>query len=151
MQERFELAANLCRRQGLKTAVFFIDLDGFKAVNDTMGHAAGDQLLVQVAGRIHVELRRTDTVARIGGDEFVVLLTQIGDDKDVTQVAEKLLDSVATPYLIDGTQTRISASIGIALFPDAGEDLQSLLDAADGAMYDSKRRSKNTYTLSSSG
>ncbi|MAG31613.1 MAG: hypothetical protein CL908_12065 [Deltaproteobacteria bacterium] len=150
LQERFELAANLCRRQGMKTAVIFIDLDGFKAVNDTMGHAAGDQLLVQVAGRIQGELRHTDTVARIGGDEFVVLLTQLTDVEDATQIGEKLLASVAKPYLIDGSKARIGASIGIAVFPDAGEDLESLLEAADGAMYESKRHGKNTCTLASS-
>lgn len=148
LQERFELAANLCRRQGMKTAVFFIDLDGFKEVNDTLGHAGGDQLLMQVAGRMQLELRRTDTVSRIGGDEFVVLLTQVTEDGDVSQLAEEMLSSVARPYLIGGRESRISASIGIAMFPDEGEDLQSLLAAADRAMYDSKRRGKNRYTLS---
>lgn len=148
LQEHFDLAANLCRRLGMKTAVFFIDLDGFKAVNDKLGHAVGDQLLVQAAGRMQSELRRTDTVARIGGDEFTVLLTQVEEEGVVTQVADKLLAAVAKPYLINGREVRVSASIGIALFPDEGEDLQSLLKAADSAMYNSKRRGKNSYTLS---
>jgi diguanylate cyclase (GGDEF)-like protein len=150
LQEHFDLAANLSRRQGMKTAVFFMDLDGFKSVNDNLGHAVGDQLLVQVANRIRGELRRTDIVARIGGDEFAILLTQVKNEKAVRQIAEKLLASLGKPYLIDPAVARIGASIGIAMFPDEGEDLQSLLKAADKAMYDSKARGKNTYTLASS-
>ena len=87
-------------------------------------------------------------MARVGGDEFVVLLTQVKEDDAVTQVANKLLASVARPYLIEGQDARVSASIGIAMFPDQGEDLPTLLDAADSAMYESKRRGKNTHTLS---
>ena len=115
LHERFEWAANLSQRKNWKMAVLFIDLDGFKQVNDTLGHAAGDQMLVQVAARMQGVLRQTDFVARLGGDEFVVLLVDLGRDDAVETVVEKLLKAVATPYRVDKRETRISASIGVAM------------------------------------
>jgi len=147
LRERFEQAYQLWRRQEWYMAVLFIDLDGFKAVNDSMGHAAGDQLLEEVASRIQEELRRADCVARIGGDEFVVLLTKIDKVGSAALVADKLLKAVAAPYWIDRAIVNVSASIGIAACPQDGEDLQTLIEAADQAMYEAKNSGKNAYAF----
>lgn len=144
LQERFDQAAALARRQDWQMAVLFIDLDGFKAVNDNHGHAAGDQLLAAVAQRLQRQLRETDTVARIGGDEFVVLLTEVREPATVYPVAGKLLSAVAEPYRIGEVEARISASIGIAIYPSQGESLQGLLRLADAGMYAAKSEGKNT-------
>ena len=120
LQERFDLAASLSRREGTQMAVLFIDLDGFKAVNDGLGHAAGDQLLIQVARRMQEKLRSTDTVARIGGDEFAVLLTQLKERAALQKVVSQLLETIAEPILIDGRESRVSGSIGVAMHPADG-------------------------------
>jgi diguanylate cyclase (GGDEF)-like protein len=147
LNERFQVAANHAQPQGSQIAVFFIDLDGFKAVNDQLGHAAGDQMLNIIASRLQQQLRRTDTVARIGGDEFVVLLTQVKERSSVLEVANKLLQTVAEPCVISGVRTGVSASIGIAMHPEQGEDLETLLKAADKAMYKAKAGGKNTCKI----
>lgn len=151
LHERFEWAANLSQRKNWKMAVLFIDLDGFKQVNDTLGHAAGDQVLVQVAARMQGVLRQTDFVARLGGDEFVVLLVDLGREEVIDPVIDKLLTVIATPYRVGNKETRITASIGVAMYPEEGEKLENLLKAADSAMYHSKRNGKNSYTRSSIG
>ena len=149
LHEHFEWAANLSKRQKWSMAVLFVDLDGFKEVNDTLGHASGDQVLMQVAARMQGVLRQTDFVARMGGDEFVVLLLDSSDNFSVEPITERLLSSVAMPYHIARQETRISASIGIALYPGQGEDLPTLMAAADKAMYEAKSKGKNTYAISS--
>jgi diguanylate cyclase (GGDEF)-like protein len=151
LHERFEWAANLSQRKNWKMVVLFIDLDGFKQVNDTLGHAAGDHVLMQVAARMQGVLRQTDFVARLGGDEFVVLLVDLGREEVIDPVVEKLLTVIATPYRVGKKETRISASIGIAMYPEEGQKLGDLLKAADNAMYHSKRNGKNSYTLSGIG
>ena len=151
LHERFEWASNLSQRKNWKMAVLFIDLDGFKQVNDTLGHAAGDQMLVQVAARMQGVVRQTDFVARLGGDEFVILLLDLDREEAVETVAEKLLTVMATPYRVDKKEAQISASIGVAMYPEEGEKLESLLKAADSAMYHSKRSGKNNYTFSGIG
>lgn len=145
LQERFKFAASMARRQGTKLAVMFIDLDGFKAVNDGYGHAAGDQLLAHVAANLQSSLRRTDTVARIGGDEFAVLLTQVREQSAVDKVAPKLVQAASIPCLVEGGQAQVSASIGVAMYPDEGSGLEELLKIADQGMYEAKRSGKNTY------
>src|SRR5205814_1956179 len=125
--------------------MLFIDLDRFKNINDTLGHEAGDRLLQNVAGRVARCVRRSDTIARQGGDEFVVLIEAFQDRGDLAQVAEKILAEVAGPMTVYGKEFQITASIGISSCPVDGEDLRALLKNADIAMYRAKQDGKNTY------
>ena len=135
-------------RQGL--AVLLLDLDHFKEVNDSLGHSAGDALLVEIARRLEDVTREGDTVARVGGDEFVLLIsgTDLPDDADV--VAGKALSSVRRPLLIDGHDLSVTASIGICLYPDDGGDAETLFKRADAAMYQAKRLGRNRYSFHTS-
>ncbi|MBN1173174.1 MAG: sensor domain-containing diguanylate cyclase [Micromonosporaceae bacterium] len=137
----YDAYARACRHQR-SLAVLFIDLDGFKPINDTYGHAAGDEVLKAVASRITATLRVTDTVARIGGDEFVVVLQETGDRDSVVEVTRRILDSVAEPVEIGATSVKVLASIGIAhaVEPTIDGAADDLLDAADLAMYEAKRQ-----------
>jgi diguanylate cyclase (GGDEF)-like protein/PAS domain S-box-containing protein len=126
-------------------ALLFIDLDRFKVVNDTMGHEAGDRLLREVADRLRDSLREGDTVGRHGGDEFVVLIEQYESAMQVAGVAQKIIDQTGEPYLFDGHEFHISASIGIATYPNDGRDADALLKHADIAMYRAKEAGKNQY------
>lgn len=132
------------RRQGL-AAVLFLDLDGFKEVNDTLGHAAGDELLRQVARRLEACVRAEDTVARIGGDEFGVVLATVAQSGDCEQVAAKILEALTQPFALATHEVQISASVGGALFPAHGEDMDSLLARADTGMYAAKREGKGRF------
>lgn len=130
----------------LKTAVlFFIDLDRFKGINDTLGHKIGDQLLVAISKRLKGCLRKNDIVVRQGGDEFIVLLTSISSIDDVKKVAEKVLVSINDPFFINGNELIVSCSIGIAVYPTDGTNLQTLMKNADVAMYSVKESGKNGY------
>ncbi|MGH7123133.1 MAG: putative bifunctional diguanylate cyclase/phosphodiesterase, partial [Stellaceae bacterium] len=126
-------------------AVLFIDLDRFKFVNDTLGHQAGDTLLKEMAARLKGVLRASDVVSRLGGDEFVVLLQEAGDMAQVAAVARKLLSAALKPFEILGQECRVTASIGVALFPGDAEDEESLMKNADMAMYLAKEAGKNNY------
>ena len=126
-------------------AVLFVDLDRFKTINDTLGHEAGDQLLQQLGARFSHNVREGDTVARFGGDEFIILLSDVANDKDSVQVAQKILDALKAPFLIQNQSLYITASIGISLAPNDGEDAATLLKHADIAMYRAKELGKNTY------
>ena len=130
------------KREGYSLAIVVLDLDGFKEVNDTYGHAAGDQLLIEIARRLQGVLRAEDTVARFGGDEFTALLPEVVDPQDAVIVAQKILATVAVPVTICGSQVRVSASIGISIYPTHGEDYQALFTAADTAMYQVKAAGK---------
>lgn len=123
------------RRDGTAFALLFLDLDGFKAINDRLGHRAGDLLLQQVAGRLRGTLRASDTAARLGGDEFAVLLPEVAGMPEALLAGQRLLDSLQPPCMIDGLPQRIGASIGVALYPDHGADIDTLLRRADAAMY----------------
>ena len=125
--------------------VLYIDLDGFKPVNDTWGHATGDRVLKTVAGRLTQALRETDSVARVGGDEFVAILGPVATESDAISVAGRVLTTVAMPMDLGNAWVELSASIGIALYPNHGEDAQSLLQRADTAMYQAKRSGKNVW------
>jgi len=136
--ERLDGALARCRRYGRRAALLAIDLDGFKPVNDAHGHGIGDELLQQLAARIAAITRETDAACRMGGDEFVVLVEDVVDDKHVEAQAERLLASLMRSVEVEGTAIEVAASIGIAIFPASGEDSESLMRSADRAMYQAK-------------
>lgn len=135
----------LARRYQRFIAVLFIDLDDFKPINDTLGHEAGDFILIEVARRLEKELRPCDTVMRFGSDEFVVLLPDLAHEGDVVQVVERVLQRLSPPYWYRGSGLRITASIGIAINDGSMNDPRQLIQQADLAMYKAKRRGRNTY------
>ncbi len=145
--DRVEQALAVARRDSGRLALMFIDLDRFKPVNDNQGHAAGDRLLKELAGRIRGVVRESDTAARIGGDEFVVLLHNIQQDEDALTVGEKIRLVINQPFLIEGQSITVSASIGISLYPEDGADLLELSKHADEAMYRAKESGLNTVAL----
>jgi len=122
-----------------------LDLDHFKDVNDTLGHRVGDQLLQAVGERLTSLLRQSDTVARMGGDEFMVILPEIGRGEDATRIAQKILEAFRRPFVFDGHELHITTSIGIALYPDDGEDVDTLMKNADIAMYRAKEQGRDNY------
>lgn len=144
-QERMRQEMKKSDRTGLPMALVFIDLDGFKAVNDTLGHAMGDILLKEVAERLSHCVRGTDTVSRLGGDEFTVILGELKDCTDVRRIAQQILTSLASPFKLGQEIVHISASIGIALYPDDANDPEILLKNADQAMYWAKQHGRNRY------
>ncbi len=146
-QDRLTQALGLARRNGRGLAVLFLDLDQFKLVNDTLGHAAGDRLLQTVAERLRQSVRRSDTVARVGGDEFNLLLPDVARGNQAARMAEKILATVARPVEVDGHRLYITTSIGISLFPADGDDAEALLTSADIAMYRAKELGRNGFQL----
>jgi diguanylate cyclase (GGDEF)-like protein/PAS domain S-box-containing protein len=145
--ERLALALQHARQQREMLAVMFLDLDRFKSINDTLGHAIGDQLLQQVARRIARCLKTSDTIARWGGDEFTLILRRINSAEDVTRIAQRILKSLKAPFDFSQQELHITASIGIALAPYDGEDAETLLKNADIAMYRAKQQGKNSFQL----
>ena len=145
LQDRFAQAMTRCKRNGRLLAVCFLDLDGFKLVNDTLGHDAGDEVLRVVAARLSQIVRGDDTVARLGGDEFVLLLGEIEGESGVAQLLERLLEDVARPIAIDGESATVTASIGVTLCADEQAGLDALLLRADEAMYAAKSNGKSQY------
>jgi diguanylate cyclase (GGDEF)-like protein len=143
LSERLGQAIKQARRESSSVAVMFVDLDFFKQVNDTLGHAIGDRLLQSVAERMRLCVRETDTIARLGGDEFVVLLADIESSAAAGVVAEKIISEMVTPFKLDGHEIHIGASIGITLFPDDGTDVETLFRNADLAMYRAKNAGRN--------
>lgn len=143
--DRLTLAMAEARRYEKKVGVIFLDLDNFKKVNDMLGHGAGDYLLVQVAERIRRVLRETDTAARVGGDEFTFFLPLVDDARQMEQAAMRILLVLADPFVVEGAAFQISGSMGIAIFPEDGEDAHTLVKRADMAMYEAKRAGKNTW------
>ncbi len=142
--DRLKHALKRAERQNRSLAVFLIDLDHFKELNDTLGHIKGDQVLQEVARRLLGALRQSDTIGRMGGDEFCVILEDVSQPEDAANVAEKLLEVIAQPYAIDGRQWNLSASLGISLYPQDGQDAEALMICADIAMYRAKKR-RNRY------
>ncbi len=141
--DRLEQAIVLARRAGTKVAIVFLDLDGFKLVNDRLGHDVGDMLLQDVAARLGEIVRSSDTVARVGGDEFTLVLNHIGIKEDASIVAEKIIATLSEPFNLRGEQCQVGCSIGIAVFPEDAEDPKMLLKRADEAMYLAKQDGKN--------
>ncbi|HWG85900.1 MAG TPA: sensor domain-containing diguanylate cyclase [Deinococcales bacterium] len=142
-QDHLGIAIEHAKRRGESLAVAFLDLDGFKLVNDTLGHQAGDVLLTKVARRLQGCTRAGDTLCRMGGDEFLLLAPGLRDPAGAERAAQRLLDSLARPFLISGREVRVSASIGISLYPDDTTDSDSLLRDADRAMYRAKAAGKD--------
>ncbi len=147
LRERLDQALRQARRYHRQVALMFMDLDRFKQVNDTLGHSLGDLLLYQAASRLGACVRDTDTVARQGGDEFVVVLPDIADGRDAGVVAEKIIDRLGEPFDLSGNTVHIGVSIGIALYPDHGVDMETLLRHADLAMYQAKLAGRNTFRV----
>jgi diguanylate cyclase (GGDEF)-like protein/PAS domain S-box-containing protein len=145
LHDRLQQALAQAQRGRHRVAVMFLDLDRFKSVNDTLGHAIGDELLKHVADRLRSAVRAVDTVSRLGGDEFVIVLHEMSSPDDVVQVAEKILGALALPVSIEGHQLRATPSIGISMFPDDGDEVIALMKSADTAMYQAKAAGRNNF------
>lgn len=146
-KDRFEQAVFKARRTGNRVAILFLDLDKFKIINDTLGHDVGDGLLIEMASRFQAQCRQSDTVARMGGDEFIFILDNIGESGNAEIVAGKIMDAAARPVQINGHDLQISTSIGIALYPDDAEDIDGVIKCADTALYQAKEGGRNGYRL----
>lgn len=145
LMERLTQAIGMANRHSKQLALLFLDLDYFKQINDSYGHRVGDHLLQEVAEEIKACVRGTDTVSRHGGDEFVILLTEIEERQDAIYVAEKLLAQFALPRIIDGHELQVNLSIGISVYPENGSDAETLMHNADTAMYTTKGNGRNSY------
>lgn len=147
LAERMSMALAHARRNKSAMALVYLDLDGFKQINDTLGHGVGDVLLKMVAGRLVATVREEDTVARLGGDEFVIALRDVGDADRAATVALKVIEAVSQPYDIEGQSVRITTSAGISIYPVHGEDADTLMKSADRALYEAKHAGKNAYRI----
>jgi diguanylate cyclase (GGDEF)-like protein/PAS domain S-box-containing protein len=145
LQDRLAHSIARAERSGRKVGVLFIDLDNFKNINDTLGHDVGDELLRQVSRRLTECVRLEDTIARQGGDEFIVLLDSLDDGRGASVVAQKILNTLRQPFQLGATEQHVSGSVGIALYPEDGRDPQTLMKSADTAMFHGKGLGKNTY------
>jgi diguanylate cyclase (GGDEF)-like protein len=147
LRDRFDYAVAIAKRVGTRLALLFIDLNNFKQINDTLGHAVGDQVLRLAAKRLAAAVRGSDIVSRHGGDEFLILLTDVSYAADVIQIALKLISALGPPIRIGAHVLRLTASIGISLFPDDGEDAATLINRADAAMYRAKRSGSGGFVF----
>jgi len=145
LTDRVAQSIALARRHGKRVALMFLDLDNFKEINDSLGHPVGDQLLQAAAKRLEGCVRHSDTVSRHGGDEFVVLLSEIEAARDAARAAEKLLKAMAEPHVIGDHRLNITVSIGISIYPDDGDEVEAVLSNADIAMYHAKKGGGNSY------
>ena len=145
--ETLELALNVSSKHGKRLAVLFVDLDGFKHINDALGHRVGDEVLRRVSHKLVACTETSATVARFGGDEFAILLPELESVDDATTVAQRILNSISSSENVDGRQLSVGASIGIAMHPVSGNSVESLLQSADVAMYEAKRNGRNRYSL----
>lgn len=147
MEDRLQLGLAAARRHNRSLTLVFIDLDGFKPINDRYGHLVGDQVLTIVANRLRNSLRESDTVARLGGDEFVAILESTCNREILAGIAHQLCQRLAEPYKLPGQQLQLTASLGLSCYPQDGLDPQSVIEAADAAMYTSKQRGGNCYSF----
>lgn len=147
LMDRLELTLSHAQRNKSATALMYLDLDGFKQINDTLGHDAGDILLRMVASQLLSVVRKEDTVARIGGDEFVIVLRDLNHELDLTGLVTKLIKAVAQPCSIHGNDVSITVSVGIAIYPANGDTVETLMRSADLAMYAAKQAGKNKYRI----
>ena len=146
--DRMSMALVHARRNKSAMAVVYLDLDGFKQINDTLGHGTGDVLLKMVAGRLLATVREEDTVARLGGDEFILALWHVSGTDYAATVALRVIEAVSQPYGIAGHTVSITTSAGVGIYPVHGEDADTLIKSADLALYEAKRAGKNTYRIS---
>ena len=149
LEDRISTILQHANRNHHKAAVMYLDLDGFKKINDTYGHGYGDEILKQVAQRLLASSRKDDTVARLGGDEFMVVLSEVSGLVDAQGPAAKLVEALSQPYFINDLTLKISTSIGISIFPDDAETVESLISIADYALYEAKRGGKNRFCATS--
>jgi len=145
LNDRLTQAILRARRNHTHLAVLFLDLDGFKRVNDTLGHIVGDKLLQSVARSLSASIRKSDTVSRHGGDEFIILLSDIANNSDAATIASKIISKLTETHVVDGHLVQITASVGISTFPEHGQDAETLIKSADTAMYGAKELGRNTY------
>ena len=151
LTDRFTVAAALADRNKARLAVMSLDLDKFKSINDTLGHAAGDQVLKTISSRLKTIIRSSDTVARVGGDEFVLIMMETNHKEDAIAIAQRILDSFREPLMIDSNNVTISTSIGVANYPEDAPDLDTLIKKSDAAMYYSKGHGRNQFKFFSDG
>lgn len=149
LMDRLSSAIAHARRNKRTMALMYLDLDGFKQINDTLGHAAGDTLLSMVATRLVSTVRQVDTVARLGGDEFVIALWELSHAGGVDKPASKVIQALSQPYSIQGHSVSITVSVGVSIYPSHGEDGEALIKSADLALYGAKRAGKNDYHMAS--
>ena len=147
LMDRLSLAIAHAHRNNGTMAVMYLDLDGFKQINDTLGHDVGDTLLSMVATRLVSAVRQEDTVARLAGDEFVIVLWEISHDDGVTKPVSKVIQAVSQPYDIQGRCVSMTASAGVSIYPTHGEDAETLMKSADMALYEAKHAGKNNYRI----
>lgn len=147
LTDRLTLSIAHAHRNKGAMAVMYLDLDGFKTINDSMGHDAGDTLLKMVADRLVAAVRQEDTVARMGGDEFVIGLWEISDAEGVATLVSKVILAISQPYLVDGCEVCVTASVGVGMYPLHGEEAEALMKSADWALYEAKHSGKNTYRI----
>jgi len=145
LQDRFEQVKTFCLREKTKLGLLFLDLDHFKKINDSLGHDIGDLLLKEVAKRLEESVRKSDSIARIGGDEFLIIAPGLTKSEDVVQVAEKILDALQRPFYLDDREIYTSTSIGMSIYPDDAETFEVLRKNADMAMYQAKESGRNLY------
>jgi two-component system, cell cycle response regulator len=145
LEDRIATTLQHAARNRGKAAIMYLDLDGFKQINDTHGHAVGDEILKMAAARLVGGSRKEDTVARVGGDEFVIVLGAVSGLADAEEPAAKLMEAIAEPYRVDGLTLRLSTSIGISVYPDDAKSVEALIGMADSALYRAKRAGKNRY------
>jgi diguanylate cyclase (GGDEF)-like protein/PAS domain S-box-containing protein len=149
--DRFTIAAALAHRNKARLAVMSLDLDEFKSINDTLGHGAGDHVLKVIGARLTGIIRASDTLARVGGDEFILVMMETNHREDATAIANKILDSFTEPLFFDGRQLYLSTSIGIAIYPEDAEDLETLIKKSDAALYYSKGQGRNQFKFFGDG
>ncbi len=147
LSDRLSLSIAHARRNKSAMAVMYLDLDGFKQINDTLGHDAGDTLLRAVATRLVAAVRQEDTVARLGGDEFVIVLCDLDHPDSVAKLVSKVIQAVSQPYSIEDRTVCMTASVGVGIYPTHGEDVETLMKGADKALYEAKRTGKNDYRI----
>jgi diguanylate cyclase (GGDEF)-like protein len=149
--DRFSIAAALAHRNKARLAVMSLDLDKFKTINDTLGHDAGDQVLKAVSARLMGIIRASDTLARVGGDEFMLVMMETKRMEDSADIARKILDAFKGALMVDGHELHMSTSIGIAIYPQDAQDLETLTKKSDAAMYYSKGHGRNQFKFFSDG
>jgi diguanylate cyclase (GGDEF)-like protein len=148
LTDRMSMSIVHARRNKSEMAVVYLDLDGFKQINDTFGHNIGDILLKMVAARLVATVREEDTVARVGGDEFIIVLWHVIDNNNAAKLALKLIEEVSQPYVIKNKQVNITISAGVSIYPIDGKDSDTLMINADRALYEAKRAGKNVFRMS---